>query len=143
MYWKYEKACMEADVEEMKIRKIRAIFDDDRKKLKKENRIIEEMEYIHFSIDETDNARKEAFGIPDESCNVEEEAIDNVNMAKLLSLLNQLNSEEKEVILNYFDASVNFSAFARKKGVSRDSLIRKAKRIFRDLQKAMGTEKIF
>ena len=29
MYWKYEKACMEADVEEMKIRKIRAIFDDD------------------------------------------------------------------------------------------------------------------
>ena len=76
------------------IRKIRNIFSDGRKKLKEKDRIIEEMHYTRVSIDSemTNDERRMTFNIPDDSCDVAEEAVYNVGMEKLMRCLDLLDA---------------------------------------------------
>ena len=97
MYWKYELACKEAGMKEEDVKKIRRIFEDDRKRIKYKERIIEEMQYTRISIDSEmdDEDRERVFEIPDPNVDVESEALWNLNMEKLQECLMRLTPEEK------------------------------------------------
>lgn len=140
MYWKYEVACKEAGMSEEEVKKIRRIFDDDRKRLKYKDRIIEEMQYTRISIDaEMDSEEREKlFEIPDPNTDVENEAIWNLNMEKLQECLELLSPEEKDVLLIFYDKNVSISKYAKEKGVSRQSLYRVHDEVFDRLKVLMG-----
>lgn len=140
MYWKYEVACKEAGMSEEEVKKIRRIFDDDRKRLKYKDRIMEEMQYTRISIDaEMDGEEREKlFEIPDPNTDVENEAIWNLNMEKLQECLELLSPEEKDVLLIFYDKNVSISKYAKEKGVSRQSLYRVHDEVFDRLKVLMG-----
>lgn len=138
MYWKYEVACKEANMSEVEIKEIRRIFDDPRKKLKKETRMSEEKQIVMVSIEADREGYDEILNIPDENCNVESDAIDNVNLEKLMALLAELPEDEKETILALYNPSISFEQYARDRGIPQSTLRRRAEKTFKELQKKMG-----
>ena len=140
MYWKYEVACKEAGMSEEEVKKIRRIFDDDRKRLKYKDRIMEEMQYTRISIDaEMDSEEREKlFEIPDPNTDVENEALWNLNLEKLQECLELLSPEEKDVLLIFYDKNVSISKYAKEKGVSRQSLYRAHDELFDRIKALMG-----
>lgn len=140
MYWKYEVACKEAGMSEEEVKKIRRIFDDDRKRLKYKDRIMEEMQYTRISIDaEMDSEEREKlFEIPDPNTDVENEALWNLNLEKLQECLELLSPEEKDVLLIFYDKNVSISKYAKEKGVSRQSLYRVHDELFDRIKALMG-----
>lgn len=144
MYKKYEDACREANLEEAKIRKIRNIFADDRKKLREKDKIIEEMHYTRVSIDSemTDDERSMTFNIPDENCDVAEEAVWNVSMEKLLRCLELISAEEKELVITFFDKKISFSKYAEAKGVERTEMRRRANDVVIKIREMMNKKSI-
>ena len=138
MYLKYEKACIEAKMTKEEIKEIRKIFDRDKKKLKEQKQLWQKKNYVFFSMDNELEDIDEGFCYADENVNVEEEAIDNACMQKLLECLSQLSEDEKEDVLARFDPKVSFVKYARNRGIPKTTLIRKTDKVVEKLRKMMG-----
>ncbi|MBO4834541.1 MAG: hypothetical protein J5483_00355 [Lachnospiraceae bacterium] len=134
MNWKYEKACVEAGMSEERIKELRKMFDADRKRLKRENRSMEDTGSYCVSLNLL--VEKGGFEIPS-SISVEETAIKNMYLEKLRECLKELDISDRDLVIAYFDTSVNFSQYARERGAKRADLIYRVECIVRQLRKKM------
>ena len=83
MIYKYEIACREAGLSEEQTAEIRKVFDNDKKRLKRENQRMVEEEILCFSMDRVQTEDDvEAFEIEDLNANTEEQAIKKLGVIK-------------------------------------------------------------
>ena len=142
MYLKYEKACIEANLSEEEIKKVRRAFNPDKMRLKREKKLMSEKEYVcvnlAFELDDFD----EQYAMIDENCNVEEDAIWNVCLAQLHECLEKIPPQEKEDVLALFDPSRSFVQYAKQRGIPKTTLIRKTEKVIRKLRSMMGVDEV-
>ena len=119
MIKKYEKACKESGMSEEKIREIRKIFDRDYKNLKYENCSMEKYEYSCCSLYLENEDGDYVFDIPDPTCNVEDIALHNLEMEKLMKLLGTIGKENRELILAAFDKDIKLKDYAAEHGMEK------------------------
>ena len=134
MKWEYEKACIEAGMEEEKIRELRKEFDDDRRKLNREKQRMKRNGVCCVGLNRLLENRD--LDIPD-SISVEEIAIKNLYLKQLRECLQEMDSADRDLVIAYFDKNTNFSQYARDLGAKRADLIYRVNCIVRQLRKKM------
>lgn len=142
MIYKYELACKEAGLNKEEIAEIRKVFDTDRKKLKRENEIIEKANIQYFSIDKTvdEEGNIDSYDICDINANTEMEAIKLWEVEKLREFMNELSVEDREFLYACFDDVRGAEKrIAQRLGIPRNAVqYRKRKLIAHLRKKFMG-----
>ena len=106
MKYQYELACREAGVDEEKLRAIRRVFDTDRKRLKRENEMIEKENYQVFHMSAVEVLEHpENYEIADVRANVEENFIHRLDLELLHRCLEKIDEADRDFILTYFGYS--------------------------------------
>ena len=102
----YERACVEAGMPEEKIKELRRMFDAEYKKLKREKEAKTDVEYGIYSLELLQSPDKGAgyFDIPDPDMDVEKRILHKIDMERLREVLNMISPEQREFILDCFDA---------------------------------------
>ena len=117
MNWQYEKACKEAGLSEDRIREIRRIFDNDKKKLMRENISIEESHTVRINIHEFGDEGEPLVEIPDTKTNVEDIVIRKMECERFFGLLKGFSRRSAEIYLAYLNPDVDFKHFLANRGI--------------------------
>ena len=143
MIYKYEIACREAGLSEEQTAEIRKVFDNDKKRLKRENQRMVEEEILCFSMDRVQTEDDvEAFEIEDLNANTEEQAIKNWEISKLNEYLSELTVEDAAFLLAcYQDVKDSDSRIAEKMGLTRNQVRYKKKMLLKHLKERFEGEK--
>lgn len=132
MIYKYEMACKEAGLSEEKIKEIRQIFDNDKKKLKRENEYLEKNDIRYFSISDVDEETEKMgdYSLMDTSVNVEMDVIRKLEIEKLMCYLKELPADDREFLyLCFEEAKENDTAIAKKLGLPRTTVQYRKKKL--------------
>lgn len=143
MIYKYEIACKEAGLNEEKIVEIRKVFDNDKKRLKREKQRMEEKDIHCFSIDAFQAGEDiERFDIADPNADTEALAIKNWELSKLREFLAELTTEDVEFIMAcYQEAKESDERIAEKMGLTRNQVCYKKKMLLKHLKERFEGEK--
>lgn len=143
MIYKYEIACKEAGLNEEKIVEIRKVFDNDKKRLKREKQRMEEKDIHCFSIDAFQAGEDiERFDIADPNADTEALAIKNWELSKLREFLAELTTEDVEFIMAcYQEAKESDERIAEKMGLTRNQVRYKKKILLKHLKERFEAEK--
>lgn len=137
MLYKYEIACQQAGLSEEKTAEIRRMFNAQYQKLYREkvtrNRL--NCEVWHMEDLYGRDGEKGTCEIADPSVNVEEELIHQLDLEKLREVLAELDPEDGEFILEYFEGENKFlNRMAEKYGLTRNQVIGRKRRILKKLK---------
>ena len=142
MIKKYEDACRQAGLSEEQIKKIRQVFDDEKKRLKRET-IEKAKNHIWFiPISELQKHcvwMDQEWEIPDADTDVEETAMNNTLLEQLEYELSLLEVKDRELILMCFDPTVSLREYARRTDTPLTTLINRRDRILIKLKKKFQT----
>lgn len=143
MIYKYEIACKEAGLNEEKIVEIRKVFDNDKKRLKREKQRMEEKDIHCFSIDAFQAGEDiERFDIADPNADTEALAIKNWELSKLREFLAELTTEDVEFIMAcYQEVKESDERIAEKMGLTRNQVRYKKKILLKHLKERFEAEK--
>lgn len=134
MDWKYEKACKEAGCSAEQIRQIRKVFDEDRKKLKRENAYLEKQKMEIFSLSKDtgeDGEEMEGLEVADPSVDLERDLTVSFDRAVLSKVLSELTEEERNYLLTYYgEAEQNAAKLARLFGLNKATGYSRLKTLF-------------
>ena len=144
MIYKYEIACREAGLSDEKIKEIRKVFDDDKKKLKRENECMEKREITYYSIFDVDPEYDfMSYEIADPSVNIEQDMIKKWEVEQLMIFVGELPLHDQEFLIAYFEeAGANDSKVAKKLGVPRTTVQSRRKKLLEKLRIRFEDEKI-
>ena len=140
MKYEYEQICKKSKLTEEETKNVRRVFNNDRRRLRRENEIIEQQEIVIVSIEGDMEGFNEIRNVPDENVNVEEEAVNKVELERLLECLSCLSDQEREIILALYNPAISFEQYARDCGIPQTTLRRKAEKTFIKLQRMMGVD---
>lgn len=138
MIYKYEIACKEAGLSEERIKEIRKIFDDDKKKLKRSMKFREEAGIVFNSL----TALAEEYGGDEENgldsgFNLEETVIHNWELEKLDICLNELSADDREFIIAVFsEERGTIFKMAKEMGIPRSTLMYRKEKILKSIKKS-------
>lgn len=143
MIYKYEIACKEAGLNEEKIVEIRKIFDNDKKRLKREKQRMLEEDIRYFSVDAFEAGEDvESFEIEDPNADTEALAMKNWELSKLREYLAELTPDDIEFIMAcYQDAKDSDERIAEKMGLTRNQVRYKKKMLLKHLKERFEGEK--
>ena len=143
MIYKYEIACKEAGLSEEKTAEIRKVFENDRKRLKREQQRMAEENITYFSIDSVETGEDmEGFDISDPKADTEAFAIRNWELFKLKEYVAELSVEDAEFLLAcYQDAKESDERIAEKMGLTRNQVRYKKKMLLKHLRDRFEGEK--
>lgn len=144
MIYKYEIACKEAGLSEEKIKEIRKVFDDDKKKLKRENACMVKQEITYFNIFDVDPEYDfMAYEIVDANVNIEQDMIKKWELEQLMRFVKELTIQEQEFITAYFEeVGANDTKIAKKLGLPRTTVQSRRKKLLEKLRRRFEEEKI-
>lgn len=145
MIYKYEIACREAGLSEERIKEIRKIFDDDKKKLKRENECMEKNDITYYSVFgvRPEYEDMEAYDIEDPSVNVEMEVIRKWEIEQLARFMKELSVDDRKFLYLYYEENgANDTMIARKLGIPRTTVQSRKKKLLKKLRKRFEEEMI-
>ncbi len=144
MIYKYEIACREAGLSEEKIREIRQLFDNDKKKLKRENESMQKNEITYFNIFAVDPEYDFAvYEIEDPSTNVEMDVIKKWEIEQLVRFVKELPKDDQEFLHLYFEeVDASDTKIARKLDMPRTTVQSRRKKLMDKLRKRFEEENI-
>ena len=141
MYWKYEVACKEAGMDEDNINNLNRFFDRAKKKLKYENETMEKYSIQYCLISELEDAEyNRVMSIKDDSVNVEEEVLAELDKSKLLECLMWLEPDERELLVRYYWEGMSFRKLASEYGVALSTIQNRHDKIIEKLRYEMGVK---
>lgn len=137
MLYKYEIACQQAGLSEEKTAEIRRMFNAQYQKLYREKVTRNKLncEVWHMEDLYGRDGEKGTYEIADPSVNVEEDLIHQMDLEKLHEVLAELDPEDREFILEYFEGENKFlNRMAEKYGLTRKQVIGRKRRILKKLK---------
>ena len=139
MIKKYEDACKAAGLTEKKTMEIRRVFEGDKKRLQRENAVLEGNGILIFSMfDNTGDSDDEIrFNIPDPGLPIEELYIKKMEIETLHTALMELGKEDIGLLRAFFDDGTSFDAYVRSVGGKRTTMLRRKDKLVRLLRKRM------
>jgi len=138
MIYKYEIACREAGLSEEKIAEIRRFFDAEKKKLKRENDVIEKTKFQYFSMNEAIDEERgiTIYDVGDMNADTEMDAIKLWELEKLREYMSELSYEDQEFLYACFEDSRGAETrIAKKLGIPRQTVQYKKKKLIDHLRK--------
>ena len=141
MIWNYEKACKEAGMEVEKVKELRRFFDMEKKKLKRENKVLEE-KHVEYSLlsELEENGFRKAGLVEDRTVNVEEEAIRSFEISLLGNCFSILTAEERQLIVWHYYDEMSFRVIAKRFGITLSAVQNRHEKILKKLRREMGVE---
>ena len=135
MLYKYEIACQQAGLSEEKTAEIRRMFNAQYQKLYREKvtRNRSNCEVWHMVDLYGRDGEKGTYEVADPSVNVEEDLIHQMDLEKLHEVLAELDPEDREFILEYFEGENKFlNRMVEKYGLTRNQVIGRKRRILNE-----------
>ena len=137
MIYKYELACREAGMSEEKIKEIRKIFDDEKKRLKRER---EYMAIHNIGVFSPDAVQKDGeiigYEIPDMILDIEAEFVRKMELEELRKVIQMLSDEEREFLNICFEDVKNSNRrIAKQLGIPRTTVGDRKQKLLKKIRK--------
>lgn len=136
MIYEYKLACIEAGLSEKQIREIEQVFDTDYKRLKYEQRKLENlhMEFVHFGALYGPDSELGTFEIADPSIDLEGDMIHRCDLEHLREVLQELPAEDCEFLMDAFSGEGYIKRLSQKYKMKETAVIWRRKKLVKELR---------